>query len=289
MHFVPTPRNKLASTPARDGDLAGAVTVQKIVTPYDRALPHALTLTLEGRPVREGFFAPEGGEAKLIWADKSAATLGLFHGGFWGEDVAKRIAGLKPDEGAIEWDMATRVRGVMTAAPDGAELAGKLEFAFMHGRVLAELPVRAGAESRTGSSRIRVVGLGEGLNYDRPCVVVEERDSLGLLDVGLTAGRSGREADRGRQDCYLLVNRARGIFKYLHIVELGTVNMSSLLVSARQLEFSLPEKIENGKHVELPGWRDGAVLIKVRFELERRVGRDVTTAHVALVAEEEKK
>jgi hypothetical protein len=97
-----------------------------------------------------------------------------------------------------------------------------------------------------------------------------------------------READDTRQDCYLLVNRALGLVKCLHIVEVGAARTDSLLVSVRQLEFAPPERVVHGQREELPGWRDGAVLIKVRFELQRRFTREVTTAQVPLVEEEKK-
>ena len=111
-----------------------------------------------------------------------------------------------------------------------------------------------------------------------------------MSDVGpFTSRRQTREADDARQDCYLLVNRALGVVKCLHIVEVNAANTDSLLVSVRQLEFSLPDHVVNGKREELAGWREGAVLIKVRFELVRRLTRAVSTEHVALVAEEEQR
>ncbi len=62
-----------------------------------------------------------------------------------------------------------------------------------------------------------------------------------------------------------------------------------MLVCTRQLEFVSGEKSENGQPGELPAWRDGAVLIKVRFEVERRVMREVSSANVPIVAGEAKK
>ena len=279
-----------AATRSEDRDVT--VAVERIVTPFDRDLPHATFLRVGGTAPAGEFLAPQSGRGQLHWARGRWVQVAMSHGGLWGEDAAERLAGLRPDKGPVVWDMATRIDNVvdLPAAVGGPAFAGEFTFTRMRGRVLAEVPLRAGAVARSGSSQLRIVGLGEGVNFERPCIVVEERDALFVSDVGpFTSRRQTREADDTRQDCYLLVNRALGVVKCLHIVEVNAANTDSLLASVRQLEFSLPDHVVNGKREELAGWREGAVLIKVRFELVRRLTRAVSTEHVALVAEAEQK
>lgn len=270
-------------------DRAVGISARKIVEPADRGLPHALFLDIANGPVKDWLLAPEYGEGDLRWAGGRSEHFQFDRGGLWGTDAAQRLAGLKPDAGPVEWDMAARLsatRGVAPSLTPG--FSGHLQLMRMHGRVLAELPARAGGEAHTGSSDVRVVGFGEGAGVWRPCIIVEERDSIFVRDVGFTNGRYSRNYDESRQDCFLLVNRARGIVKGLHIVDVGSVNMDSMRVSVRQLEFSAPWQTVDHKRAEVGGWLEGAVLIKVRFESEHFVSRPVTTGRVALEAEEGK-
>ena len=288
--LLPASFHKTWPTAERGEDLAGSIALEKIVTPFDRNLPQAVAVKIAGGPMADGFLAPQMAEGSLRWPARRVALVGLFRGGRWGEEAALRLAGFKRDEGPIEWDLATRIHGVadMPAPAGEPEFAGQIKLTRMSGRVLAELPLRAGARASVGASNLRIVGLIEGGHGERSSVIVEERDSLFVGNVGLTGGRAAREADDTRQDCYLLANRALGVVKSLQIVETGSVNMCSLLVSLRQLEFFVPASGVQGKEIELAGWRDGAVLIKVRFEGGRRLSRNVTTARVAWVAEEDK-
>ncbi len=287
----PRARARMRATAVGLDDLAARIAVKKIVTPFDRALPQAVFVTVKGGPIGEGFFAPESDSITLRLADKRRIQLTLSPGGLWGEDAAMRIAGLKRDADPVEWGMAGRVYGVhdWSAMREALQVSGMLQFAFMHGRVVAELPLQPGAQARSGSSTIRIVGLGGSEGLSETCVVVEERDSVFIGDVGQNEGRMVRQNDHSRRDCYFLVNRALGVAKCLHIVESGSANMASLLVSVRQLYFSFPERVVNGKREELAGWREGAVLIKVRFELDSRTFSRLTTERVPLELEEEKK
>lgn len=292
MQWAPPPRAKTKVSEMPGERFAGEVTVKRIVTPLNRDLPLAVFLDVGGTATGGDFLAPENSlGVSLNLPDQRRAALTMSPGGLWGEEAAKRIAGLTRDDGPIEWDMAARLDTVIDLPSVGhtASVTGNMTLARMRGRLLAEVPLRAGASGRSGSSELRVVGLGGTAERAGIAVVVEERDSLFVRDVGLTAGRGERAMDQSRRDVYLLVNRARGIFKCLHLVELGSANMGAMLVSARRLESTVPTQGAGRGRVELPGWREGAVLMKVRFELVGRVVRGVTSANVALVAEEEKK
>ncbi|MBI5766339.1 MAG: hypothetical protein HZA93_00980 [Verrucomicrobia bacterium] len=292
MQWAPPPRAKTRVSELPGERFAGEVAVKKIVTPFNRDLPLAVFLTVGGAATGGDFLAPENSlGVNVELPDRRRAGLAMSPGGLWGEEAAKRIGGLTRDDGPVEWDMAARLGAVIDLPSVGstASVTGNMTLARMRGRMLAEVPLRAGASGRSGSSELRVVGLGGAAERAEISVILEERDSLFVRDVGLTAGRGERAMDQSRRDVYLLVNRAGGICKCLHIVELGSANMGAMLVSARRLESTVPTQGEGRGRVELPGWREGAVLMKVRFELVGRVVRSVTSANVALVAEEEKK
>jgi hypothetical protein len=176
----------------------------------------------------------------------------------------------------------------LTAQREVTRVSGWMQFARMRGRVLAEVPLLAGAEARHGSSTTRIVSASASDAANGLGVVVEERDAVFIRDAGVNSGRDLRRSDVSRRDCYLLVNRALGVAKCLNIMECGSANMASLLVSTRWLKFSAPERVVDGQREELPGWRDGAVLIKVRFELVGRTFGQVSTERVPVENEVEK-
>ena len=290
---LPRARSRLRAAAMDAGEKKlGHIAVEKIVTPIDHARPYTVSMTVAGGLVGGVFFAPENyGAINLLLADKRRILLTISPGAYWGKDAAMRLAALRPDVAPVEWEMAGRTFGVhnWSALREAQHVSGTVHFALMHGSVLAELPLRAGAQARSGSSVIRIVGLSEGAGQSAPSVAVEERDTLFILDAGVNQGRQVRQNDTSRRDCYLLVNRALHTAASFSIIEIGSANMGSLIVSVRQLELPVPEWVVNGAREELPGWRESTTLLKVRFELEERIAVEVKAEHVALENEEEKK
>ena len=275
-----TPYFQSKSWPAATGDdRRGAIVLDKIALPLDRSQPAAVVVRVEAGS-DGSFLAPHSGAGQLRWLNGRIASLSLKPGPQWGVNAAQRLAGVTRGEGTIEWDMVTGADAEkipVSFAPPG--FAGNVGLVRLRGQVVAEVPLRAGAEARRGSSGLCVVAIKEGSGTERPSVVVEERDVWFRRESGpATVGGMIRTPDDVRQDCYLLVNRAMGTVQSPRIIQQGAAELSKLRVRVRQLEFSYPEPFA--------GWRDGAMLIKVRFEEERRLTRELATERVTLISEE---
>lgn len=264
------------------------VTVEKIVVPIDQALPRPTFVQVAPLAAADEFVAPWGGSGHFVRADKREVRVAFERGGLWGEEAAKRLVGMTPKTGAVTWDLATSLPAnpeVVEAGVD-ARMWGMLRVARMRGRVMVEMPLRAGEKSRTGSSFTRVVSIAPLGNSARYGVVIEEREAWLAAVSGFDSGSQLSENDPARKDCFLLVNRAKGIFKCLHIVEGGALKRSSLLLTERTLEFDPPVQVVDGKRVPVKDWEREAVLVKVRFETLERWMADFTNEGVRVVAEE---
>ncbi|MSU47876.1 MAG: hypothetical protein EXS37_02070 [Opitutus sp.] len=271
-------------------DRLAPVHVEKLVVPADRNLPPATFLKMASTGVTGEFVVPWGGTGWLRGADRRYAKVKFSMGGLWGDDAAKRMLGLAPNDGPVTWGMATWLKAATDWPESGSEveLAGMMRFVRMRARVVGELPWRAGAQAKSGSSYIHILSVGLLPGSMQHGVMVEERDAWLAVDSGRNSGSQLRENDPARRDCYVLVNRALGIFKCLHIAEAGAMKRNSLLLGERVLEYDPPMRVVDGKRMEVPGWERDAVLVKVRFELMERWEAPIESKHVRLVAEEKK-
>lgn len=264
-------------------DREASVTLLSLVTPVNRNLPHALFLEVSGDLLQDELMVPWSGAGELRWADGATVQMRFNRGGLWGDNAAMRVAGVRPGGGTLRWDMATWFGD----APDerlraGAGVfAGHLEFARVKARLLYELPLRDGANAASGSNATRIIGWEE---TDANSLLIEERAvSPWLPDVRRRDGR-----DHGDVDNFLLVHRPLGIVKALHIRELGRAGANGVGVVLRALETTPPLRQVDGKWEEITGWRDGAVLVKVRFEPVRWFEREFAALPLTLAVEEKK-
>lgn len=243
-----------------------------------------VTLRVEDAGAHDGFLAVWSGEERF--SENSGRTYDVVfeRSERWGDGMARRIAGLEGATEPNEWVMKGKILA-NAARAQGASPAGAIKFWLLRlqGRVMAELPLRVGAQMRDGSSELRIVGITEDAargGWTR--IVVEERDTtFGGLPNPFDS-RTAREADDSRQDRYLIVHRGAGLVLTPGVVDAGSARLNSMLVGVRQLEFNAPNGI--GRE-----WLEGAVLIKVRFETVGRFTRSVTMPPVKLGAEEDKK
>jgi hypothetical protein len=160
--------------------------------------------------------APVGGRG--VWKETggSPAAVEFTVGEGWGQAAARRVAGLAPSEGPVEWEMVLRPAGGRSGAADSkpGDFSGRVEFARMRGTVLYELPVQPGAVASRGGTRTRVVGWAKGATET---LLVEERDAI---ETGL-----GVRMRPGRVDRFLFVHRASGTVR--QVKALGQVAAGS--------------------------------------------------------------
>lgn len=264
-------------TPAEQ---AATVELKTLVTPAQRNVPHALFLEIGGDAGPGAVFAPVEGRGELRWADGVRVPVSFGRGGLWGDQAAMRAAGVRPGGGPVRWDMAMRLREV----PDdrlragAATFSGTLTLAKLRATVAASGPLRDGWTAGDGPWAMRVVGWASSRE---PALLVEERTA------GPTAG-GVRFAGRFIQalDTYLLVQPERGVVKALHIRGLGAAAVNGVALRLLALETTAPMRTSDGRRVEVEGWRDGATLVRVRFEDAEYFERTVTDLPLTLTTEE---
>lgn len=223
-------------------------------------------------------FAPQSGDVQLRWADGRTVKLGLKPGNEWGADAVRRLAGVKVGADPVSWEMIPVADvSLGSAAGAGPAISGKIALARVQSVMIGETPLRPGAQSRRGASGFRVVAINEGAGDERPTVVVEERDAW-IRREPTAASQDASLAEDWNWEGYFLINRATGLVQGLRSVQLGSAELSKLLVRTRRLEFSWPSHDAAG--------RDGVRLIKVRFEGDRRLIRELSTDTTTLTTEE---
>jgi hypothetical protein len=268
---------KPARTPA---EAAVTVELKTLVTPVSRNVPHALFMELGGDAGPGAVFAPVAGEGELRWADGGRVAVTLGRGGLWGDQAAVRTAGVRPSGGPVRWDLAMRVRG----APDDrlragtATFSGTLTLARLRATVAASGPLHDDWRTSDGPWAMRIVGWA--LSRE-PALLIEER-TAGPMIGGV--GFAGRH--RKSFDTYLLVQAERAIAKALHIRELGAAAVNGVALRLLALETTAPMRTSEGRRVEVAGWRDGATLVRVRFDEAEYFERTVTDLPLALTTED---
>lgn len=266
-----------APTPAQ---AAVTVELKTLVTPANRKVPHALFLELGGDAGPGAVFAPVDGKGELRWADGVRVPVTFGRGGLWGDEAAMRTAGVRPGGGPVRWDMAMRVG----AAPDDrlragtATFSGTLTLAKLRATVAASGPLRDGWTAGDGPWAMRVVGWASSRE---PALLVEERIAGPMIGGVGFAGRYGQSFDT-----YLLVQTGRSIVKALHIRTLGSAAVNGVALRLLALETSAPMRLEEGRRIEIAGWRDGATLVRVRFDEAEYFARTVADLPLTLTTED---
>lgn len=181
----------------------------------------------------------------------------------WGEAAALQVAGFRPPTQSHAWeiDLTTFAEAVanLRQTPQVAPLS-QLRMTQMQARVLWEIPLRAGQEVRSGSSFTRIVDL---VPMDgRLTALLHEIDSSLTVEDGVADGLYfWRRSDNRRVDCFLVVNRARGLAQAAGLRDLGSARLNSLMISDSSLRLPSDEVIGDAAAPN-----SGFTLIKVRFE-----------------------
>jgi hypothetical protein len=188
------------------------------------------------------------------------------------EQAVRAVAGLCASAGApATWS----IESVKTGA---GLFQVTLNASLMRGRVLGELPLRSGAELRSGSSLTRITHI-ERVD-GRLVVQLEERDAAIGPPAGSYAGGifNGRLNSRPATDRYLLLNRSQAYAQLPPCNEVGAVQVNSLMVGRVDLVvFNPPTRVVNGTPQEIPGWEEGTVIMKVRFAPDHPLVRILST------------
>ncbi len=268
---------KRVPTPA---EAALTVELKTLVTPANRNLPHALFLEIGGDAGPGEVFVPLEGKGELRWADGARVPVSFGRGGLWGDQAAMRVAGVRPGGGPVRWDMAMQLR----EAPDDrlragtVTFSGKLTLARMRAAVAASGPLRDGAVAGSGAQSTRIIGWALSR---QPTLLAEERSAGPMAGGVRIAGRLIQA-----MDTYLLVQRERGVVKALHIRQLGAGAVNGVALRLLALETSAPRRMIDGRPVEIEGWREGATLVRVRFEGADYFERTVADLPLTLTTEE---
>jgi hypothetical protein len=188
----------------------------------------------------------------------------------------RQVAGLPGDRATpLEWVVVGKPwnRLVEQTEPKRVDWETEVRATVMTGRLLGELPLRRGAVLRTGSSFTRVADIEwrEG----RIAVRLEERDAWPTGLLGSYRGAYYQNAPRLRPaaDAFVIVNRSLGFEALPQVAEIGTLWASALVAGQRELIFDPPTREINGATREVPGWEEGAMIVKVRFLPDHRFSR----------------
>jgi hypothetical protein len=146
----------------------------------------------------------------------------------------------------------------------------------MRGRVLGELPLRTGAELRTGSSLTRIASIERtegGL-----VVQLEERDAWFAWLAGMDPEGSDSAWRNSRRvaDGFILLNPAHTYVQLPAAAVIGTIRVNSLQVYRRELTVAPPTTTVDGVAQETAGWPEGLVLVKVRFSPDHPLMRIIS-------------
>ena len=183
------------------------------------------------------------------------------------EKKVRQTAGLpRPADQPDEWTISERIR--QPAPRTGLKLEAEVNATLLRGQVWGELPLRKGAELIVGASRTRIAGI----DRDNGHVIVR----LEEWDAWPWPARMFRHPFhhlpawswtglRPDADGFILVNRSIAYDQFSAATEIGTVRINSIMVGQRALVLTVPTREVNGETMEIPGWEEGAVIVKVRF------------------------
>ncbi len=177
---------------------------------------------------------------------------------------AAGLAGSAPNEAA--WT-ATAIENSSTLG-DPRPRKAVVKATVLHGAPLGEVPLRAGAELRVGSSYLRVHSVDpvdNGLS-----VVLDERDAWLTADADIYSHSNvpALRHIRPVADGFLVVNRASGTDVVPVVEDVGTMMADSIMVGRRHLFIPLSANASDE-------WLKQAVLVKVRFTPGDRIEQAV--------------
>lgn len=247
------------AAPKADG--AGAVALRAPGASESREVPRELSIDVSEEALRDGWPAPWSGTGEWRWRGGGFVRVEMGRNARWGDMAALRVVGLHAETGPLRWEMSTRLSGGPEGPPraGSAEFVGWLEWVRLRPQVLYELPLRAGMRAEAGASSTRIVGWAKG---ESDLLLIEERDARSSPPAAFPrGGRSGP----GR-DGFVVVQRALGVATAVRVRELGSAGLNGLRVGLRGLEVVPPGRETGGKGETVAGWREGASLVKVRFE-----------------------
>ena len=160
--------------------------------------------------------------------------------------------------------------------PNWDRAQAELHASLMRGRLLGELPLRLGAELQTGSSLTQIAAI-ERVD-GKVIVLLRERDAWPSPKVGMYSNRynSSLRNTRPAADGFVLLNRARAFAQLPEVTDIGTAQANSVMVGRRELILTPPTRLVDGKEQEVPGWEEGAVIVKVRFVPDHPLVRIIT-------------
>lgn len=234
---------------------AGSVRVEPAFTSFGRnskSQPNLFIASDWSDPFLDAPVLARSGDGRLALC----ATSG------WGHDAGMRVLGFPLNRSALRWQLVLQGALPRAESVEPPQATGTLEIWRVRPVVWPDVPLRDGAEVTRGSNRMRIAALGllEG-RLDE--VFIEERDvttsPAGLADRGMGEFvRGDRHIDR-----YYLINRNRQTAQWLTASELGLADLYGQRLVVRRLFVS-----------GTPEWRE-AVLVKVRFEREARLGQPI--------------
>lgn len=230
--------------------------------PEDRAaeiVPEATMTKFSGKSVPTLFVAaPWAGDRGYVpaFARLSDGSIAWGPAGPGTVQAGLRALGFDRETGPLRWQIQALERGRMPG--DDVSLEGTLEVWAGRMRVVGEMPVRVGGAIANGAAGTRIVGVNR-LEGKLDAIFVEERDTAIMAAGRWDGGWSPHEFQC--IDFYYLVNRAVGRAHGLWASTVGAVEIASL--SARYRRLSAPGA-DTG---------EDCVLIKLRFEIERRFER----------------
>jgi hypothetical protein len=225
----------------------------------------ALVVKVDSREAGHEFVAPTDAIVRVPNpGNRGSVAIYSRRGSHWGEAAALQVAGFHPAAPSLAWeiDLATSAE-VVASLRQTAQVAprSQVRMTQMHAQLLWEIPLRSGQEGRAGSSFTRIVNLA--LVDGRVTARLHEVDSVLTVDDGVAPGSLyfWRRADNRRVDCFLVVNRGRGIAQAAGLRDQGAARLNSLMISDSALQ--LPAADVMG---DATAPNSGLTLIKVRFE-----------------------
>jgi hypothetical protein len=245
---------------ARATESQAEVTVRVGRSHAESAPVRTWELALAGVGQAGEFVAPVDGRG-VVRSASGTEDVRLGRGEGWAFAAAAQLVKQTAPQAGAAWEVAVRRIGLQ---PDGgaaaAEFSGRVHFARLQGKVLYELPWRAGAVAASGGTRTRLIGSDEA---HPQTMLAEERGVAGAGSVLATALQ--------RVDTFVLWHRRSGAVVRVASRQEQPVSAGGILLGIVALTPEAIGKTDAGE------W----TLAKVRFEVTGGFERDVTRLAIA--------